>query len=291
MEPDLIGAPHMVRWVVAWLAGAAAIVGVARVALRPVQESWMVVGASADESVFVAQFSVGNTGLFDDQLTTRVTLLRDDGSPVAYRSIEGPAKLDDEGVHHSLDALEWTGSGFAWRVTGTDLRSRGDVSATRSGCPEQSPTMNGLLHLPDEVGSKGNVVKLRGPAIVTRTVARGNVSGGALYAFDQRGVLGLDPLGTCPGFLVLGGATDTGTPPWIPPNPEENFELNFAGHTIQVRVGRHELEERAADTTLLPERWLAAAAGYRVPSLRLVRARIRVDELPAWSGVLVLRSH
>ncbi len=281
----------MVRWVVGWLAGAAAIVGLARVSLRPMQESWMVVGASADESVFVAQFAVGNTGVFADQLTTRVTLLRDDGSPVAHRSIAGPARIDDDGVHHTLDALEWTGHGFTWRVTGAELNSRGEVSAARSGCPETAPTMNGLLHLPDDVGSKGAAVKLRGPAIVTRTLARGNVSGGALYAFDQRGVLGLDPLAACQAFLVLGGAVAAGTPPWIPPDPEEEFELNFAGHTIHVRVGRHELQERAADTTLFPERWLAAAAGYHVPSLRLVRARVRVDELPPWSGVLVLRSH
>ncbi|GDX83232.1 hypothetical protein LBMAG42_50430 [Deltaproteobacteria bacterium] len=281
----------MVRWVAGWLVLGAIVLGVARLTVVPRVESWLLIGATRDESIVVARYSVSNTGLFADQLTTRLALLRADAAPIAHRSIAGPAQVDGAGVHGALDRIEREGDAWNWHIAGDSLVGNGVISGSAAGCPTAPGELLGFLHLPDGLGAEGEAIPLRGTAVAVRTGARGNAIGSALYAFDQNGVLGLDPLGECPGFLTLDGIAAAGAPPWIPPVPDERFTLNFAGHVLEVRVGKHEIEETPLTTTLLPERWLAAAVGYHLPSSRVVRARVTIDGRRPWSAVLMLGAH
>lgn len=281
----------MVRWVAGWLGLAAVALVVARFTIEPHVESWLLVGATSDESIVVARYSVSNTGLFADQLTTRLALLRADAAPIAHRAIAGPAQVDDSGIHGALDRIEHDGDAWSWHIAGDSLVGNGVLTGAGAGCPTAPGAVLGFVHLPDGLGAEGEAIPLRGSAVVVRTSARGNASGSALYAFDPNGVLGLDPLGACPGFLSVNGVATTGAPPWIPPEPDESFTLNFAGHHLSVRVGKHEIEETPLTTTLLPERWLAAAVGYQLPSSRVVRARVSIDEQRPWSAVLILGAH
>ncbi len=263
----------------------------ARLTIQPHLESWTLVGATSDESILVARYTVSNTGLFADQLTTRLALLRPDAAPIAHRSIAGPAQIDASGVHDALDRIERSGDDWTWHLSGDSLVGTGTLAGSAAGCPTAPGSLLGFVHLPDGVGAEGEAIPIRGSAVVVRTSAEGNASGSALYAFDPNGVLGLDPLGACPGFLALDGAATRGAPPWIPPDPEDTFTLNFAGHVLTVRLGKSEVEESPITTTLLPERWLAAAVGYTLPSSRVVRARVWIDDRRPWSAVLILGAH
>lgn len=280
----------MARWVSAWLVLGLLGLLAARGLVSPLRDTWMVVTAGRDGSMLVAEYTVSNTGVFADQLTTRVTLLRRSASPLAHRAVSGPATIDDDGVHGALDGVERGDDGWTWRVEGASMRVRGSARGAIAGCPGTPARAAGILDLPDAAFGQGEGASLDGPALFVRVTAHRNESGSALYALDNRGALALDPRGACPGLLVLDGAGVTGSPPWIPPDPEDNFGLDFGGHHVEVQAGRHEYVDSPADNTLWGERILAWAAGYRLPQTVLRRARVTVDGSAPWTGVLILRS-
>lgn len=279
----------MARWVSLCLVAAALGLVAARFAIRPERESWLVISAGPDDSVVVLDYTVANTGLFADQLTTRATLLRRDASPLAHRAIAGPATLDDAGVHGTLDGVEHDATGWNWRVEGDAMRVRGSARDAEAGCPPTVGHAVGILDMPDEAAGQGEGVSLDGAAIVARTHAVRNEAGAALYAVSRTGALALDPRGVCPGFLTVDGVPATGTPPWIAPDPDDDFDLDFGGHHLTVTLAKHPYVDDPAANTLLPERWLAFAAGYRLPRTTLRRVHVSVDGAVPWTGVLVLR--
>lgn len=280
----------MARWVAGWLIVAALLLLGARFFVHPVRDAWLFIGVARGGSVLVARYDVSNTGLFADQLTTRLVVLRDEGSALAHRAISGPAHLDEDGVHGALDTLTHTPEGWTWAMGGDSLHAQGRAPAEAT-CPPSPGAFTALVDVPDEGGAGGEGHTLQGLALLARTHAVGNVSGGALYAIDNAGALGLDPLAECPGFLRLGSVATRVETPWIPPNPEPAFSLTVAGHRVSVRTERRGYTEAALDHTLLPERWLAWAVGFRTPSITLKRVKVQVDDAPPWNGVLLLRDH
>ena len=280
----------MARWVSAWLAVGLLGLVAARLGVRPERDDWLVIGAGHDESVSVVDYTVANTGLFAEQLTSRVTVLRREGSVLAHRAVSGPATVDDEGIHGTADGLTHEPGGWSWRVEGEAMRVRGRSRDVAAGCPPTPGRATGILDVPNDDRGNGEGANLDGRVLLARTHAVGNEAGAALYAVDNRGLILLDPRGSCPGVLVVDGVTETGPPPWIAPEPDEEFVLNFGGHQLEVHVGKQQFTERPDDTTLLPERLLAWAVGYRLPELTLRRARISVDGAASWTGVLLLRT-
>ena len=280
----------MVRWVGAWLLVAAVGLVAARALVRPERRSWMIVSVSRDETVAVQRFTVGNTGLFRDQLTTRVAVLSSTVAPLVHQAIAGPATLDDAGVHGALDGIERTETGFAWRVAGDSLRSRGSLTGGGPGCSDGAAAVLGVVDVPDAPG-KGQNLTIDGRAFVVHTANEANANGGALYALAPAGALVLDPLASCPGLLALGTEPFTGPPPWIPPTLDAPLDLEFGGHQLHVVPGRRQVVESPEFDALLPERWLASLVGYHVPTTVIRRVHVSVDGASAWTGVLVLRQH
>lgn len=274
----------------AWLALGALGLVVARVAVHPRQDAWMLVAAGRDDSVLVAQSTVANTGVFAEQLTTRIALLRADGAPLAHRAVAGPARLDDAGVHGALDGLEATGDG-AWelRVDGAAMRVRGRLRGAETGCPPQPGRLTGVLDIPDPSAS-GEGSRLDGPAVLARLHRDGGpIASAALYAVDPAGALALDPLADCPGYLVLDGRATALPDTWLAPDEAGELDLTLDGHRVRVEPGRRSWVEEGFEGALLPEAWLARAVGYHEPSVTLQRVRVRIDARPAWAGVRILR--
>jgi hypothetical protein len=269
---------------------AAAGLVVARFVVQPVRDAWIFVGAARDGSVVVARYDVSNTGVFADQLTTRLAVLRDGGSPLAHRAISGPARFDDDGVHGALDAVDRRDGEWTWTMGGESLRAFGRTDADAT-CPPRVGSFTAVVDLADAGGLSGDGRTVAGRGLMVRTHAVGNVAGGALYALDARGALGVDPLARCAGFIVVDGQAEAVEAPWIPPDPDREFSLELGGHHVAVRVEQRPFEEGALDHTLLPERWIAWAVGFRTPTLTLHRVRVRVDGAPAWPGLLMRRTH
>lgn len=280
----------MARWVSGWLLLAALGLFAARFVVQAEREAWLFLGSDRNGSFVVARYDVANTGLFADQLTTRLAVLRDGGSPIAHRSISGPALLDADGVHGALDFFERKESGWEWAMGGDSLIAQGRTDAEAT-CPPRLGSFNAIVDVPDEGGRGGDSHTLQGRAVLARTRALGNVSGGALYAFDGANVIGLDPLAECPGFLLLGAESSRVETPWIPPDPDPTFSLTVAGHRLDVRLEPRRFTEGALDHALFAERWLAWGAGFRTPTITLLRARVRVDGAPPWNGLVILRDH
>lgn len=280
----------MARWVGGWLLVAILVLAAARFVVRPERDAWLFIGVGRVGTVLVARYDVANTGLFAEQLTTRLAYLHDEGSPLAHRTISGPARLDDDGVHGALDLIERGTDGWSWSMGGDAFSAQARTSA-EPGCPPRPGRFTAVIDVPHASGHGSDGRTAQGTAVVVRTRAVGNVSGGALYALDGEGAVGLDPLSSCPGFFILGDQAVQVETPWIPPNPERNFTLSVAGHELAVRTERGEHHEPALDHTLLPERWLAWAVGFRTPMITLKRVKVRVDGRPPWNGVLILRDH
>ncbi len=281
----------MARWVAGWLLLAACGLVGARWILRPAQDTWSVVAAGRGGAMLFAQYTVANTGVFADQLTTRVVYLRPDGAPLAHRAISGPATVDAAGVHAPADRLELGPEGWDARVEGGALRLRGRVTAADGPCPASVGKLSGVLEFPDASASSEGA-RLEGPALVVRTHFEGGaVASGALYAIDDSGAIILDTLSRCPGTLLLDGRAVDVTVPWINPTPEATFTLTLRGHQVVVELQERFRDEPAFDGALRAEAWLALAVGYREPHVRTQRVRVRVDDRPAWHGVLVLRDN
>ncbi len=279
----------MVRWIATWLALALVGLAVARLVIRPAQESWWLVSAGRDDAVLVAQYTVGNTGLFADQLTTRVLLLRPDGSPLAHRAIRGPARLDGDGVHGALDTLDRTGDAWELRVEGDAMRVRARAEGLGTACPPAPGRLDGFLDIPDASASSEGA-RLDGAAVLTHIRSTGTATlTTALYAVDRDGSVVIDPLAACGGFLVLDGRGAAVRTAPLPYDLDERLDLELAGHRVVITPGRRQWTEPAFDGAFGAEALLARAVGYHEPTVTFQRVRVEVDGRTPWAGVLVVR--
>lgn len=267
----------------AWLlAGAAAALlvaaGVVRATVVPVRDTLALVGVDADTVVLWTHLTVANTGLLDDQLTTRLVLLPAPGNdPLEHRAVQGPtAPPGPDGVGAGTDALRPVEDGWELRVGGEGLAARIRARGATVGCP---PTPGDLAGFVEDRGVEGRLVTGRG--VVVHTRVEGDPEADALYVLGPAFAAGVDPLSDCPAWVVAGDATWTGTPPPLDPSPRATLRLGDWALTFR-HVGPA-VDQAPLGHVLPPERWLAAAMGY-APRLRARRVTLRVSG-PGVDGV------
>lgn len=262
----------MIRLGLGLAAGLGLAVAGARLGLAlvpPEREALNLVSVGSDTSALWARWSVGDTGFYRDQLTVRLGFVPQDGRTLVHRGMHGPQVLADRGVDAGADRL-WRGDG-AWEAAiGTpELQLRARIEGAAPACPPAVGALRGNL----QAGPEGAL--LTGPAVLTRTVARGPVYDDALYVLGPGFAAGVDPLSDCPAWVVAGDLAWTGAAPALP--EERRGEVRLGDWTLRVmNVGDPLLLE--TDTHLLPfERWAAAVAGWSFPVQRLWRVAVRVD--------------
>ncbi|MBM4367531.1 MAG: hypothetical protein FJ102_15065 [Deltaproteobacteria bacterium] len=280
----------MGRWVGALLGLGLVALLAARLGVEPRREAWIAYATARDGTVLHFRYAVGNTGVYESQLTSRVAILRDDLHALEHRSINGPATLDDAGVHGAPDGIEIDGDGAELRVTGDGLRAHGRIQGAGSGCPPATGRARVLVNVPGISADTSDGDLYEGTGFLVRTVATGNVSASALYAAAAAGGLVIDPLATCPAWLALGAERWAG--PVAPvPSDLERFELSMGAHRLRVVLGRRQVVQDAHAHALLGERLLAWVAGFPSPVVVLRRVRVQVDDLPErWPGIHVTRT-
>lgn len=278
----------MGRWVASVVALGLVVLAAARLWVVPERDAWVIVGTARDGTVIHLRYAVGNTGVFAQQLTTRVAVLRDDLHALEHRAISGQADLDDDGALGAGDTLERRDGRWAFAVKGTGMRVQGDV-ATTTDCPPTPGRMRVLANVPGGSTELADGDYYEGTGFAVRTHAEGNVRGGALYAASAHGALSIDALSTCPAWLAVGGVATASSAAPVP-TTERQFELRLAGHHLVVTVGPRHVVQRPHDHALLAERWLAASVGFGSPVLVLRRVRVAVDGQPErWPGLLLDR--
>ena len=268
-------------------AGALVAVGVAQVGVRlwvePRTEAWSLITADADGAVIWADLSVSNTGLLDQQLTTRLLVLPPGPGSIEHRAQWGPATLDADGVRAAPDGLVATADGWELRVGGEGLGARVRVTGAAPGCPPTIGAMRGMVE--DRVD--GRLVS--GAGLVVRSRSDGHPVGTALYVIGQDIAAGIDPWADCPAWLRAGDDVWTGDAAEF--TAARTTALTLGAWTLTFRgVGdavAHDLWGHA----LPAERALAAAFGFHAPRHEARRATVRVTGpgLDRLAPALVLR--
>ena len=280
----------MGRWVAICMLAGLAVVALSRFFLTPVRDSWQVVVGESDGSITILRFTVANTGLFANEETTRVAVVRDDNFPLEHRAVGGPGVIDSAGVHGTADTLERDGNEWAWQLSGDAMRSAGHVSEQGEPCPGKAGSGSGFLDVPNFTSQAAEGGLVRGPAMVFRTSEPGPGRGAALYAMSSAGALFVDPAGHCPAWITLGDERWSGEVAPIDPL-QTGAEIHFGPHTVVVRPGERFVRQGPETTTLLGERWLAWLAGNPLPSVVIRSVLVRVDGAGVgWSGATVERS-
>lgn len=279
----------MGRWVGFCLALGAVALFAARFVVVPERDSWHLVVGGSDGTITVVRFTISNTGLLANEETTRVAVVRDDNVPLDHRSIGGPGRIDEHGIHGTADALNLEAGVWKWAVQGDAMRSAGSVTGQGQACGTQAGSAVGFIDVPNFSNQAAEGGLLRGPALVFRTLERGNAENSALYAVSAAGAVFLDPNSRCPAWLDIGGRQWSGAVDFSPPDSGA-FDLTFGPHVVTVRPGERFARQGPEATTLLGERLLAWAAGFPLPSVVIRSVRVSVDGAPAsWGGVLVRR--
>ncbi len=280
----------MGRWVAALLGVGLVALLAARLVVEPRRDAWIAYATARDGTAVYFRYAVGNTGAYASQLTTRVAILRDNVHALEHRSINGPATLDDRGVHGAPDGIEIGEDGAELHVTGDGLRARGTLSAATADCPPAAARARILVNVPGVNADTSDGGLYEGTGFLVRTVAVGNVSATALYAAASGGALLVDPLATCPAWIAVDGERWTGSVAPVPADLE-TFELSMGSHRLRVKLGpRHVVQDTHAHA-LGAERLLAWVVGFPSPVVVLRRVRIQLDDRPEhWHGVHVTRT-
>lgn len=279
----------MGRWVAFCLTIGVLALFVVRFVVEPKRDSWHLVVGGTDGTMTVLRFTISNTGLLASEETTRVAVVRGDNVPLDHRSIGGPGRIDEEGIHGTADSLRLEGGVWKWTLQGDAMRSAGSVTGQAESCTSHVGSAVGFLDVPNFSTQSAEGGILRGPALVFRTVERGNVEKHALYAVSPGGAVFVDPASPCPAWLEIAGRRWSGDVELSPPESGA-FDLAFGPYVVTVRPGERFARQGPEATTLLGERILAWAAGFPLPSVVIRSVRVTVDGGPAsWGGVLVRR--
>jgi hypothetical protein len=240
-----------------------------RTFVQPTRDAWALIGADADGAIVYARLSVSDTGLLDQQLTTRFLLLPVVGDAVEHRATHGPAAPDGPGFAAGTDSLLPTPGGWELRIGGDGLGSRVQVADAAPGCPPTPGTMTGFVE--DEVDGR----LLTGPGIVVHTHARGHVDDTALYVLGNHFTAGIDPLADCPAWARIGTDSWTGEP--APFTIAPGVVIAMGPWTVTVRGVASPVDQDAWAHILPPERWLAWLAGQQAPHVEARRVLLHVE--------------
>lgn len=239
------------------------------VGVVPRSEAWALVGADADGAVLWTWLSVGNTGLLDNQLTTRLLLLPPGPGEIEHRASWGPTTLGDDGVQGGADALVEVADGWELRVGGEGLGARIQARGAAPGCPPEVGEMLGIVE--DRVDGR----VLSGPAIVTRTRMEGHVEGAALYVLGEGFAAAIEPTSECPAWVRAGDRTWTGAATTF--DVARGTALQMGDWTLTFRSAGDAVVQDGWSHVLPAERWLALVFGFRPPRTEARRAVLRVE--------------
>ncbi|MDP2307860.1 MAG: hypothetical protein Q8P18_17675 [Pseudomonadota bacterium] len=240
-----------------------------RVGVTPRSEAWSIVGVDADGALFWTWLSVGNTGLLDGQLTTRLLLLPAGPGIIEHRASWGPTTLGDDGVRGGADSLVAVNGGWELRVGGEGLGARVVARGARPGCPPEIGEMAGVVE--DRVDGR----LLSGPAIVTRTRMDGEVEGSALYVLGEGFAAAIEPQSDCSAWVRAGERVWTGDAADFA--VARKTALVMGDWTLTFRSSGEAVVQDGWGHTLAAERLLARAFGFRPPRTEARRAVMRVE--------------
>lgn len=240
-----------------------------RAGVTPRSEAWSIVGADADGALLWTWLSVGNTGLLDGQLTTRLLLLPAGPGIIEHRASWGPAPLGDDGVRGGADALVAVPDGWELRVGGDGLGARVAARGARPGCPPEIGEMAGVV----EDRTDGRL--LSGSAIVTRTRMDGEIEGSALYVLGEHFAAAIEPLSECSAWVRAGERTWTGDASSFP--LRRDTALVLGEWTLTFRSAGDAVVQDGWGHTLAAERLVARAFGFRPPRTEVRRAVMRIE--------------
>ncbi len=246
--------------------------------LSPRRDAWTLVGTSADTSIILARLSVANTGLFADQLTSRVVVIPPTGTPLEYRSIEGPGSIDAAGARAGAVAIEQHGSDWSIRTAGETLHSRLRVADSPTSCPPTPGRLAGVVEAGDADNAGAALgLTVDGSGILVRTRAQDSVRDGALYVLTPEFSLGLDGLSDCPAWLIDGERRWTGAAMPLPVVDGEDLELGVGPLVILVHPWIDAVTQHSLSHTLVAERVLAWMVGFPPPRATVRRATVTVQ--------------
>lgn len=273
--------------------GVWAAVRVALVASPPVREAWWLINVGVDTDVFLARLSVGSTGFYAGQLTTRLFWLPQEGDAAEHRAMYAPTTPTVDGVAAGPDALLRDAEGnWELRVGGDGVLGWAQVVGTGRDCGAGAGELTGTLGLTpaENAGTYEGGALLQGPAVVVHTRARGRVEGRALYVLGNGVSVGIDPLADCPAWAVIGGERWVGEAPALPVGPQGQVQVG--PWVVSYRATRVGANADAHGHLLTAERWLADAVGWPAPTLEVLRVSARVTgpgvDTPR-TGVLLVR--
>lgn len=263
--------------------GALVLVRLAVELVPPTRTAWNLVAVGADTSALWLRISESDTGLYADQLTTRLAWIPQSQRSLMHRAMHGPGTFDDAGAGVGADRIRQDGESWDVAVGSLELQARARLDRFRPGCPPEAGWLRGNL----QAGEEGSL--LEGTAVVVRTRAVGRVEGAALYVLGRDVAIGVDPLAECPAWVRIGDRAWSG-----------EVELP-AGNRGEVRLGEWTVRWQAIGVPVSqeglahvtpPERWLAWLAGFPEPVQVLRRASVQVDgpgvDLPR-TGIHVTR--
>ncbi len=252
----------------------------------PVRESWWLVGTSGLSGV-VARLTRSDGGLLKEQIDTRLLLLEPDLQPLEWHAWHVPLRegAPIEGLASPVSHLrpvDLQADGPRWelKLEGDGFQARLQLRSA-PGCPGTAGALDGYVR------DYQDVRPLHGTGAILRTSIRGRHRSRALYLFSDRRALVLDPAADCPAW---GSGPEGAWSGGAVPVPEgDSFTLSVAGQEIRVRAGRPPLL-REDGHLLLPERWIAALAGYPIPWQTVQRVTAWIDGEAA-PGLLLTRSY
>jgi hypothetical protein len=270
-----------------WLAARAAMVVV-----PPEREAWSVVAVGVNTDVLLARLSVGNTGFYADQLSTRLLLLRQAGQTLEHHAMYGPTTLRADGVASGPDALVSTAGAWTLRIGGDAAQVRARIDGAATECPPTAGDLTGTLGTSPAgttTAFEGGEI-LRGTAVVVRTRAVGRIEEQALYVLGNGVALGIDPRSDCPAWARIGSQTWSGEAP--PLSGRETGRASLGPWEVTWRGTAAARDTDAMGHVSAWERLLALAVGWPAPTLKAIRVGVRIrgqgfDE--PRTGVLLVR--
>lgn len=272
----------MARWVGGVLVLALAGLFLARFVVHPVRDAWTLVAANGDGSITWLRLSTSNTGLFADELTTRLVIVPPTGRGVEQRAVRGNGVLDAEGATAGPDQLRHTGDTWRFVLGGDAVQARGHVRGASVDCPPTAGEVAGIVEFqPDGI-------TLDGGGLVVRSHAEGTRDGTVLYVPDRSVQVVVDPDAPCPAWWRDGPESWAGEPgPWSFDGDRASIELGPRRWTM--RITRMGTVLPAMEGALPVEQALARLAGFSPPPEALNRVLVDPGDGRRLPGLLLRR--
>lgn len=252
-------------------------IAAARAWVHPAREAQWIVGAGVDGTWLVARIARGDSGLVArGQVTSRVAVLPAAEPPVESRAvtIDAAATLSRAGG----ERIEATGRGVSFEVGAGDLHVRGELRARASACPPPVGDLAAVAAMnPGPRGGEGRVRVIDGAGASILASARGSAPSVAIYVFSPGVAIGIDPRAECPAWSVVDGTAWSGISPPVVLGDDGSYRATAGALEIGARPAGPGLVQDTGVHVLLLERWMAAAAGFALPEIRLQPGVARIS--------------